>query len=554
MDDGDPSTFWKSNPYLDEHFTGEPNWRYPQWVVIDLGKSVAVDTLRIAWGEPRATKLRLEAWTGDDPLYNPGEGKWRPLTAVLARPSLAERGKRSEGTCLTVAMGLEKVRFQRYRCRYFRLELLASVYDGTVTADVRDRVGFAIRELALGRTEGIRFTNAMRYGKNKDSQTALYASSTDPWHRASDLDDKVEQPGFDAVIRSGLASGLPMLMATSALYDTPETVEAQAQWLRARGVALRGFEVGEEPDGQYATPEHYAQLYRQMVLRLRDVLPQVPVGGPGYQTAIPDVLAWPDQAGKTSWTARLIFKLRALRERLDFFSFEWYPWDDTLADPHPQLAAGSKLLADWLALQRSHGVPKSLPVYATEFGYSAFSARAEVDLPGGILNADIVGTFLSHGGTTAYLYGYEPNELIAEEPNAWGNLMMLQVGEDGNVKWKLPTYWTSWLLTHVWTLPGHETHRIVASRLKSGGPDLGVYAVLRPDGRVAVLLVNRNPRWVERVLLPRGGEVWSYGPRQFVWKAAGEAGAPSRSLPPEHGGCGREVVLQPYSVNVVVLR
>ena len=32
LDDGDPSTFWKSNPYLDRHYTGEDNRRHPQWI------------------------------------------------------------------------------------------------------------------------------------------------------------------------------------------------------------------------------------------------------------------------------------------------------------------------------------------------------------------------------------------------------------------------------------------------------------------------------------------------------------------------------------------
>jgi hypothetical protein len=38
LNDGDKSTFWKSNPYLYGHFTGEDNALHPQWVLIDLGK------------------------------------------------------------------------------------------------------------------------------------------------------------------------------------------------------------------------------------------------------------------------------------------------------------------------------------------------------------------------------------------------------------------------------------------------------------------------------------------------------------------------------------
>ena len=36
MTDGDPATYWKSNPYLSSKFTGEPDSANPQWVLIDF--------------------------------------------------------------------------------------------------------------------------------------------------------------------------------------------------------------------------------------------------------------------------------------------------------------------------------------------------------------------------------------------------------------------------------------------------------------------------------------------------------------------------------------
>ena len=38
LDDGEQESFWKSNPYLDEHFTHEDNALHPQWVVIEFAK------------------------------------------------------------------------------------------------------------------------------------------------------------------------------------------------------------------------------------------------------------------------------------------------------------------------------------------------------------------------------------------------------------------------------------------------------------------------------------------------------------------------------------
>ena len=67
--DGDEESFWKSNPYLDSHFTGEPEDAHPQWAVIDLGAPKPVNAIRIHWGAPYAQKYRVEYWPGDDPMH-----------------------------------------------------------------------------------------------------------------------------------------------------------------------------------------------------------------------------------------------------------------------------------------------------------------------------------------------------------------------------------------------------------------------------------------------------------------------------------------------------
>src|SRR5262245_31746695 len=52
IDDGDLKTFWKSNPYLDQHFTGERSSNHPQWVMIDLGEFKEINAIKISWAEP----------------------------------------------------------------------------------------------------------------------------------------------------------------------------------------------------------------------------------------------------------------------------------------------------------------------------------------------------------------------------------------------------------------------------------------------------------------------------------------------------------------------
>src|ERR1043165_2695902 len=66
IDDGDPETFWKSNAYLDEEFTHEPNSLHPQWVVIEFPKPQKINALRVLWGKPFPNTFRVQYADIDD--------------------------------------------------------------------------------------------------------------------------------------------------------------------------------------------------------------------------------------------------------------------------------------------------------------------------------------------------------------------------------------------------------------------------------------------------------------------------------------------------------
>src|SRR5271170_8469676 len=72
-------TYWKSNPYLTNKFTGESDALHPQWVVVDLRAEKAVSAIRIDWASPYATTYRVEYWTGADALeFDAGpKGEWK---------------------------------------------------------------------------------------------------------------------------------------------------------------------------------------------------------------------------------------------------------------------------------------------------------------------------------------------------------------------------------------------------------------------------------------------------------------------------------------------
>src|SRR5713226_5953045 len=222
IDDGDRKTFWKSNPYLDEHFTGEKNSASPQWVMIDLGEHKPIDTIRILWAEPFATNYAIEfgEFVGEEDLSQRLPTEWHAFP----------QGNIVKGTG---GNALIKLASAPIVVKYVRIRLNESSGTGPKSKDIRDRLGYAIREIYLGTLDGRgRLQDVIDHGTKRNKQTDIYVSSTDPWHRAIDRDDQTEQPGFDFIYKTGLTNGLPMLLPVAVLFDTPENAAAEARYLK----------------------------------------------------------------------------------------------------------------------------------------------------------------------------------------------------------------------------------------------------------------------------------------------------------------------------------
>jgi hypothetical protein len=564
--DGDTATFWKSDPYLDERWTGEPQARHPQRVVLDFGTPRPVSAVRLQWGRPWARHYVVERWVGDDSLTPDDQpaGEWRPFP----------RGEVYNATGGDVVLRLAD---QPLRVRWLRVTMLASAHVAVVRGshDPRDAAGYALRELGAGTVDSAgTFVDVVRHAP-AHAQTPVWVTSTDPWHRAIDRDPETEQPGIDRVVASGLTNGLPMLVPVGVLYDTPENGAALLRYLRTRRVPVRGVELGEEPDGQYVSPDDYGALYLQAAEALRRVDPYVALGGPSFQSVELDVRGWPDVPEPRPWLARFrdFLDARGAARTFGFFSFEWYPFDAVCDPTEPQLRDAPAVLRD--AFTRLAPGIRGAPVLVSEFGYSAFAAQAQVELAGALLDADVVGTLLGLGADAAYLYGYEPAEL-QRSPGCerWGNNAMFLAGEDGRIRDTTAVYHAARLLTHVWTDSTGGAHVLVPARAdlrdSSGAAVVTAYALRRPDGAWSVLLVHKDSLRTARVSLrlaadtlaalgtvPTGtAEVTQLSAEQYAWAPNGAEGRPARSRPPARRTqpASEPIELAGYSVTVVVLR
>jgi hypothetical protein len=487
LTDGDTHTYWKSNPYLAHAFTGEDDSNNPQWVFLDLANVQSVEAIRIAWGDPYARNYAVQFFTGDDPIRAPNKGVWQNFPF-----GLIQEGKGGTAT-IRLASSPMPVRWVR-----IWMTESSDTCDDHGSADRRNCVGYAIRELYMGTVgrDG-EFHDILRHTADQD-QTPTYCSSVDPWHSAGDIDKSGRaQVGFDLFYTAGYTRNLPAMVPIALIYSTPEDAVAQISYLKKRNYPISYIEMGEEPDGHYMLPEDYAALYLQFATAIHKVDPSLKLGGPIFTGQNKDIEVWADSRGRTSWTGRFMDYLKAHNRlsELAFFSFEHYPYDPcryqwgNLYD-EPQLV--SNILQVW----RDDGVPQNVPMFITESNISSSASEASVDIFGALWLADYVGAFLTAGGDALYYFHYIPFGVHPGCNHSDSTFGMFAVDKNHQISQPLSQFFASQLINLEWLKPGNERHELYSAESdvedSAGHKLVTAYAVKRPDRQWSLLIVNRD--------------------------------------------------------------
>src|SRR5580704_17605800 len=131
LTDGDPATYWKSNPYLSKRFTGEDDELHAQWMVLDFGALQDIDAIRIAWANPYARKYVVQYWLGENAFEKPKLCLWTQFPA----------GEIQDGKGGTVTLRLSAV---PVRARFLRIWMTESsnTCDSHGSDDPRNCVGY----------------------------------------------------------------------------------------------------------------------------------------------------------------------------------------------------------------------------------------------------------------------------------------------------------------------------------------------------------------------------------------------------------------------------
>jgi hypothetical protein len=537
LTDGDVNTFWKSNPYLTQRFTGESDSLHPQWVVMDLAATQQVNGIRIAWAEPYARRYLVQYWTGDDPMKLPTRGVWQTFP----------QGTVTDGKGRTETIRLSgnpvAVRF----LRIWMTESSNTCTGGgsgdpkssdTTLPDPRNCVGYAIRELYLGTsTEDGAFHDILRHTPDQE-QTATWCSSVDPWHQPSDLGStKQAQMGFDLFFTSGITRGLPAMIPIAMLYDTPDNAAAEVAYIEKRGYPISFVEMGEEADGQNMLPEDYAALYVQWAAAIHRVDPALKLGGPSFQGVNKDIEVWPDTNGKVSWTGRFIdyLKHHGRMNDLAFFSFEHYPYDPCKT-PWGVLYDETELITHIMQIWHEDGVPADIPMFITEGNLSSGASETYQDIFAGIWLADYIGSFLTAGGKGVYFFHYLPLQMEPGCNASPGTFGMFTVDANYQIQQPLAQFFVAQLINLEWAQADGGEHHVFAAKSDvtdgAGHELVTAYAVKRPDGKWAVMAVNRDQQNAHRVRIgfesaqdqftsfSGSVEISTFGSGQYQWHPA----------------------------------
>ncbi|HTS68378.1 MAG TPA: discoidin domain-containing protein [Terriglobia bacterium] len=513
-----PQSYWKSNPYLTRHFTGESDALHPQWVVIDMGMARAVDAIHIQWVNPYAVTYVVQYWIGDKNALDWDTG---PIGVWTAFPS----GTVTSGTGGDVHLRLCD---KPVTARFVRVLMSKSSHtpDTHGAQDIRNCVGYALQTLSMG-TINAQGTYSVVYppngvepgpskgpvaresddeeaaavfpGSAEDTAGSFCASSIDPWHGADNLVTGGHDMynGIDNFFTSGLTMGHAALVPCTVIYGTPEDCANEVAYIHKRGYPVVGIEIGEECDGKHTMPEDYGALFCQWADAIHKLTPDAKLGGPVFEGVDKDITLWVDDEGRTSWMSRFIdyLKTHGHLQDLSFMSFEHYPlmvngfsppndWDSLYLEPG--------IMKHVLRMWREDGVPREIPLIISESGITAgHEGRGYLGVTGrAIWECDAFGTFFEQGGTAFYRPAINDGT-----GGRWGG----GGGPNGGGANGTPEY-TPFMSAHLinfeWLQHSAGPNRIFPASADlmdaAGRKVITAYAVHRPDENWSFMLINHD--------------------------------------------------------------
>ncbi|GAB1334055.1 cellulose binding domain-containing protein [Streptomyces sp. E-15] len=372
--------------------------------------------------------------------------------------------------------------------------------------------------------------------------------------------------GFDAFMGTVRATGAQPILIADYGSGTPEEA---AGWVRYANVTKRygakHWEIGNEVygNGHYGSgwehddhadksPGEYARQVRAYAAAMKAVDPTVEIGAvlttPGQ---------WPDgvvaEGDAADWNHTV---LSQVADVIDFVSVHWYAGgaDTTARDATARLTGLPGELREVRAQIDAYAGADSprIGIALTEINTNTGGARLTAR-PNGLFAADAFMTALENGVFTVDWWnthnGAGEITTVGGETD-YGDMGMLSSGAcTGDVCEPAPnTPFHPYYGMKMTSALGTAGDTMVAA--ESSAPDVSAHAVLRRDGRLSVLLVNKDPDAARTVRLEYAGftpstavpEVSRYAPGDDdVIEVTGQ------------GASASQVTVEPYALVTVTL-
>jgi hypothetical protein len=219
---------------------------------------------------------------------------------------------------------------------------------------------------------------------------------------------------------------------------------------------------------------------------------------------------------------------------------------------------------------RDDGLPASIPLMNTESNLSGSLSVYMSDIFSALWLADNVGSFFAEGGALYIHSPIEPSgiEHACQGWAIWGNALL---DRNGKFIGYTAFYHASRMINNEWATHRTGTHHLHSADVgiedAAGNVLVTSYALHRPDGQWALLLINKDKDNAHsvRVAFENSGKTGhfsgklrmvTYGSEQYVWHGSDASAHADPNLPPVESSieASAETVFALPKASVTVLR
>lgn len=279
------------------------------------------------------------------------------------------------------------------------------------------------------------------------------------------------------------------VIAVNIVTGTPAEAADLVRYVNVeKDYGVRWWQIGNEPDmpGAFRSPSEYARTFLRFERAMRDVDPSIQLVGGELMTGAHII----GSNGAEDWLTPI---LRRAGEQMDAISWHYYPLDSKQTNPNSPAApnVGNLLqerAGDWRpaglafadevfpALHRARGTyAPGAEMWVTEFGEDPSNGglgSLSATHASALWTAEVLGRFAAHGADAmakfVFKSGKDHNFTLLDADNA-----------------PRPSYYVYWLYANEF---GNRMVNVTSDQkaLVNG------HAALREDGRLSVLLVNKD--------------------------------------------------------------